>query len=212
MPSVTRQTRREPAQRQAVERRIAQAVARLLGEGHGYTSLGVQRIAEEAGIARSTFYMHFPDKAALLVRIAESATEDLFAAAGDWVEHGFSDLLALRSTLTRLVAQQRQHATLLAAVAELAAYDEEVAAFWRGRVGEFAQRLRLRIEEGQAAGTIACELDAETTAAWMAWGTERLLAQHTAARSPSEDERLVAGLAQAIWSTLARSDTVDSVA
>jgi AcrR family transcriptional regulator len=205
MPSVTRRAARSPEHREAVVDQVAEAVERLLADGHGYTTLGVQRIAEEAGIARSTFYLYFPDKTALLMRIAESATEDLFAAASSWVADGFADRDALEQTLLGVIAQQREHAALLAALMEVAGYDGQVAEFWRERVGAFVELLGGRIADGQRAGTIAPGLDPGTTAAWIAWGTERLVAQHVAARPQHEDEQLAAGLATAVWSTLGRA-------
>jgi AcrR family transcriptional regulator len=205
MPSVTRPGRRKAAHRATVTARVTEAVERLLLEGHGYTSIGVQRIAKEAGIARSTFYLYFPDKSALLIAIAESATADLFAAAGPWAQFGFTDLEMLERTVEGIITQQRRHAALLAAVAEIAAYDEAVATFWRSRVGSFIDLLRERIEEGQGAGTIAAALDSATTAAWITWGTERLIAQHVAERPARQDASLARDLSRAIWSTLGRT-------
>jgi AcrR family transcriptional regulator len=206
MPSVTRRAARSPEHREAVVREVAAAVERLLESGHGYTALGVRRIAEEAGIARSTFYLYFPDKTALLMRVAESATEDLFAVAGAWLTEAFADRAALQRTLLGVIGQQREHAPLLAALMEVAGYDEQVAEYWRGRVGSFIEQLRERIESGQRAGTIEAILDPRVTAAWIAWGTERLVAQHVAAHPRAEDARLAAGLARAIWTTLGRGE------
>jgi len=204
MPSVTRRAARSPEHREAVVDELSQAVRRLLQEGHGYTALGVQRIADEAGIARSTFYLYFPDKTALLMRTTESATESLFAAAEAGLQDGFAEIGALQSTLMDVIAQQREHAVLLAALSEVSGYDQEVAAFWRARVGGFVDLLARRIADGQDAGTINAALDPATTAAWTAWGVERLLAQHVAEQPDSEDPALASGLARAIWSTLGR--------
>lgn len=205
MPSVTRRAARSPDHRDGVLRQVGQAVERLLGEGNGFTTLGVQRIADEAGIARSTFYLYFPDKTALLMQITESATEELFAAAGAWVEGGFTDRNHLERTLRDVVHQQRVHHALLTALAEVAGYDEQVAAFWRGRIGAFIAHLEQRLQDGQQAGTISAALDPAVTAEWITWGVERTVAQHVAARPPEEDTRLAAGLAAAIWTTLGRA-------
>ena len=205
MPSVTRRASRSPEHRSAVIAQVTTAVERLLADGHGFTTLGVQRIADEAGIARSTFYLYFPDKSALLVQVTESATAELFASAQDWLADGFADLAALEHTLLEVIGQLRAHAEVYAALVEVAGYDEEVAAFWRARVAGFSDVLRARIEEGQRAGTIAAALDPAITAEWIAWGTERLIAQHTAIHPASEDARLARGLATATWATLGRT-------
>ena len=205
MPSVTRRASRSPEHRSAVIAQVTTAVERLLADGHGFTTLGVQRIADEAGIARSTFYLYFPDKSALLVQVTESATAELFASAQDWLSDGFADLAALEHTLLEVIGQLRAHAEVYAALVEVAGYDEEVAAFWRARVAGFSDVLRARIEEGQRAGTIAAALDPPITAEWIAWGTERLIAQHTPIHPASEDARLARGLATATWATLGRT-------
>ncbi|MBI5105428.1 MAG: TetR/AcrR family transcriptional regulator [Solirubrobacterales bacterium] len=205
MPSVTRRASRDADHREAVARQVTDAVERLLAEGSTYTSLGVQRIAAEAGIARSTFYLYFPDKVALLLRTTEIATEELFAAAEAWAREGFEDLAALERTVAELVAQQRAHAPLLAALTEVAGYEPEVAAFWRARVGRFVEVLRRRLAAGQKAGTVDRALDPTVTAAWMAWGAERLIAQHVAGDGGRGDARLARGLATAIWATLGRT-------
>lgn len=204
MASITRSASRDPDHRAAVARGLAEAVERLLAQGGGYTTLGVQRIAAEAGVARSTFYMYFPDKSALLTHVAESATEELFAVARRWLEHGFAELPVLESAIAEIVAQQRAHAPLLGALMEVAGYDDAVSGFWRERVGGFIELLRERIEEGQRAGTIARALAPATTAAWITWGTERLITQHVAEHRESGDEALARGLAVAIWSMLGR--------
>ena len=69
--------------------------------------------------------------------------------------------------------------------------------------GFVVDALGARIEQGQRERAIDRELDARTTAAWITWGTERLVAQHVAERSSEEDARLAAGLARAVQSTLA---------
>lgn len=204
MPSVTRRSTRSTERREAVIAEVAAAVARLLAEGHGYTGLGVGRIADEAGIARSTFYLYFPDKVALIMRVTEAATDDLFAAASAWVADGFDDRAQLEQTLAGVLAQRRAHALLIDALAEVAAYEEDVAAFWRARIGGFVEVLERRIAQDQRAGTVDAVLDPAATAAWIAWGVERLIGQHVAADDGAGDEQLVRGVATAIWAMLGR--------
>ncbi|WP_372792169.1 TetR/AcrR family transcriptional regulator, partial [Paraconexibacter sp.] len=53
------------SRRAAVEQQVLGAVERLLTDGESFTALPVGRIADEAGMARTTFYGHFPDKSTL---------------------------------------------------------------------------------------------------------------------------------------------------
>jgi AcrR family transcriptional regulator len=204
VPSVTRRPARDTDHREAVARQVAGAVERLLAEGNTYTSLGVQRIAAEAGIARSTFYLHFPDKVALLRRVTEVATQELFHAAEAWTRDGFEDRAALERTIAALIEQQRAHGPLLTAITEVAGYDADVAAFWRERVGRIVELLRRRLAGGQRAGTVSAALDPGVTAAWIAWGAERLIGQHVAVDDGRGDARVARGFAAAIWTTLGR--------
>ncbi len=186
-----------------VEQVVFATVERLLAEGETFTGLGVQRIAEEAGIARSTFYVHFEDKNALLMRLAESATSGVFTEAERWVrEEDPEGLTSLERQTRTMLAQHRRHAPALKALAEVAAYDREVAEFWRAKVDHFAGVLRERLERGQARGEVPAELDPEVTSQFVAWGTERIVAVHIAVDDGSGDDRLADGIARALWTTL----------
>jgi len=178
---------------------VFDAVERLLADGETFTSLGVQRIADEAQIARSTFYVHFPDKAALLMRLTESATRD----PEEWVDGaGAGGLEALTRTTARMLAHYRSHADALAALAEVAAYDAEVAAFWRARVDRFAEVLRERLEADRLAGRLPADLDCGVTARLIAWGAERVVSEHIASDDGSGDERLAESLARVMWAAM----------
>ena len=203
MPSVTRRTGSGRLRREAVEQRVFEAVERLLAEGEGFTSLGVQRIADEAQIARSTFYVHFPDKSALLMRLTESATHDMFPRREEWV--GGADaggVETLTHTTERMLGQYRGHAATLAALAEVAAYDAEVAEFWRERVDRFADILRERLERDRRAGRLPRDLDCDVTARLIAWGAERIVSEHIASDGGEGDGRLAVSLARAMWAAM----------
>lgn len=197
-------TNRTPAgrtRRGAAEGEIFAAVERLLAQGESYTALGMQRIADEAGVARSTMYAHFADKADLLMRLTEDGTSQLFEIAEEWVLTGREDdgLAALEATQAAVIAQQRAHAPLFSALAEVAGYDESVAEFWRGRVDRFARKLQAAIEEDQQRGLAPADLDAPVAARFVSWATERTVFAHIADPAGVSDERLARGMARAIW-------------
>jgi AcrR family transcriptional regulator len=203
MPSVTRRTSSGRLRREAVEQRVFDAVERLLADGESFTSLGVQRIADEAQIARSTFYVHFPDKSTLLMRLTESATRDMFPRPEEWVGGAdASGLDALTRTTERMLSHYRSHADALAALAEVAAYDTDVAEFWRVRVDRFAEVLRARLESDRRAGRLPADLDCDVTARLIAWGTERIVSDHMANDDGRGDERLAVSLARAMWAAM----------
>lgn len=207
MPSVTRSpAAARRAGRAAVEAQVLAAVERLLAAGESFTTLGIARIAAEAGMARTTFYGHFADKPTLLVRLAAAATSDLFATATAWTEDPDRDLAGLEQTVARLLAEYRRHAPLLQALAEVAAYEPEVEAFWRRTVDAFAGVIERYLERDRAAGRAPAALDPASTAVFLAWGTERTLAMHVRAQpDPATDAALARGIAAATWAAMGRT-------
>lgn len=179
--------------RGAAEERIFAAVERLLEAGEAYTSLSTGRIAEEAGVARSTLYVHFADKADLLVRLTEAATTELFDVAERWVAGG-GGLPELEATMREVVRQQRSHKALFVALNEAAAYEPRVAAFWQSRIQRFAEQVEPRVPAG---------LDARVTSRFLAWGAERAVFEHIGSDASGRgDARLAKGIARATWAVL----------
>lgn len=205
VPSVTRQSRTARDERRAaVERQVLEAVERLLNDGESFTALPIGRIAEEAGMARTTFYGHFRDKPTLLMRVTATTTRELFGPSRAWVRDDESTLEQLQEMLLGVIRGYREHGPLLRALGEVAAYEPEVAAFWRETMEVFESLLRERLERDQQAGRISRDLDAATTATFIAWGLERTFAMHLETRPEAEDERFTAGVAAAMWAAMGR--------
>ncbi|TMD95715.1 MAG: TetR/AcrR family transcriptional regulator [Chloroflexi bacterium] len=187
-----------------VEDRVAGATERLLGEGTPFTRLGVSEIANAAGIARSTFYVHFADKSDLLLRLAARAMDDLRDALDRWwARRRSGDDRALTECMLRVIDAYRAHATVLAAVGEVAGYDPAVATVWRARVDRYARRLRLELEEDRRRGVIGAGLDVEVAPFVVTWSIERTVAEHVRSSSPTEDRALARALSHFCRSTYA---------
>ncbi len=222
MPTVTKPRASGRQRRETIEAEVLRAVEKLMAEGHSYTELPVQRIAEEAGIARSTFYVHYPDKAQLLIRMGDIASADLFMAAEGWWTG--DHLMQMRSsrtgreaedsansvdgpegvvtTMERMIAGFREHDRVLLALVELAGYEPEVARYWRERVGAFIAVVRTRLDELVRAGEVSPVIDTGSTAAVLTWMVERSITQHVLeSRDPAGDAELAATLGRAIWLT-----------
>lgn len=203
MKSVTRKTSTGRTRRDAVRADVLETVERLLREGESYTALGIARISEEAGVSRSAFYLNFPDKAALLVDLTEQATDELFASSAGWIsEDPQLEIESLVENMLVSIRIFRTHKAVLAAFAEVAAYDQDVAGFWATRMDELVAALASRITAGQAAGTIRAELDPRVTASFVVWGAERAVSHHVATNPPSRDRSFAEGVAKSIWAML----------
>ncbi|MBM7492124.1 AcrR family transcriptional regulator [Micromonospora luteifusca] len=202
MPSITRRRPSNPDGRAAVEARVLAATERLLQEGVRFTDLGVQRIAAEAGVARSTFYTHFRDKSELLMRLAGTMRESSFDRTGDWDPAGPGDpLAALTEVFSDVIRIYRTYAPVLAAISEVAAYDEVVREYWAAGLEQFVARTVEKMLVEQQAGRTPASLDAETASRLIVYGGDRFLADHVSTTSPDPDADATAAreLASTWW-------------
>ncbi|MGI5525115.1 TetR/AcrR family transcriptional regulator [Micromonospora sp. CA-259024] len=202
MPSITRRRPRNPDGRAAVEARVLAATERLLQEGIRFTDLGVQRIAAEAGVARSTFYTHFRDKSELLMRLAGTMRESSFDRTGDWDPGAPGDpLTSLTEVFADVIRIYRTYAPVLAAITEVAAYDEVVREYWAAGLEQFVARTvdLLRVE--QRAGRTPANLDVTTASRLIVLGGDRFLADHvsTTSADPDTDAAAARELAAMWW-------------
>jgi AcrR family transcriptional regulator len=201
--SVTRKTSSGRTRRDAVRADVLEAVERLLRDGERYTSLGIGRISDAAGVSRSAFYLNFPDKAALLVELTAQATEELFRSSEHWIRSDTQqDVESLRDNVLHSVSIFREHAAVLAAYTEVAAYDPEVAAFWASRIEGLVRAFARRISAGQKAGRIRADQVPAVTAEFVVWGSERTISQHVASQPPHRDRAFAEGLARAMWAMI----------
>ncbi|GAA1403321.1 TetR/AcrR family transcriptional regulator [Catellatospora coxensis] len=197
MPSITRRRSDAADRRGGVETQILDTVARLLAEGAGYTELGVQRIAAESGVARSTFYLYFADKTQLLLRLAATTNQTSFGITAAWrPEHGLD---ALTSTFAEVVATYRANAALLTAVQETSAYDPAVREFWNVRLEAFRDNARQLIAAEQHAGRTPADIDPAAATHLMIDGGDRFLLRHVTTDDGSGDTAAARELAATWW-------------
>ena len=200
MPSITRPRPQGPDRRAVAVAQVLAATERLLVEGVPFTELGVQRIAGEAGIARSTFYLHFRDKTELLVRLAGSLKDELFGLGEDWRPTGpGGGPDGLTALYERMIRYYRDHGAVLAAITETAGYDPEVREYWTEEIGRFAERAVARLTEEQKAGRLAPDVDPALAGWTLAVGGAAIISRHVAAGDPARDTLIARELAVSQW-------------
>jgi TetR/AcrR family transcriptional regulator, ethionamide resistance regulator len=185
--------------RAATQQDLLDATVRLLQRGMSLSALSIDKIVAEAGVARSTFYLHFKDKRQLIENLAEEQMA--------WIERigqgAFRDpeltLSTVQEAVDEIVARWVANHAVLSAIIELAEYDAATRQTWVGIISHVA---------GVASGVFRAHWD-KTGAApaypdrvaealtWMIERTCHQLADDVAAR-----DEISNSLAEIIWRTV----------
>ncbi|WP_026342739.1 TetR/AcrR family transcriptional regulator [Nocardia sp. BMG111209] len=186
--------------RSEFEARVLRALEELMADGTPYTELAVQRIATASHMARSTFYRYFPDKSQLLIRMADLATADLFAAAENWwrADHAEARYTVVVA-MTQMIGGFRRHSALLNALTEVSAYDRDVGRYWHERVRRFRTVVCERLAAEQRSGNIDGRFDVTGTAIVLTSMVERTISVACSGQSLVDDQVLAESLGRAIW-------------
>jgi len=169
----------------------------LLAEGTRYTEISVQRIIDEAGIARSTFYVHFRDKTDLLERLGGAIREHLYGIVSQWEpfdQAAGADGLA--EAFEQVIAFHRQHADIITAMTETAALDPGFSAFY---LEEFELKVTRQLVGERAAGRTDAGLEPVAAARVIVWGGHWAITHHISVDDGSGDARLARELARIWW-------------
>ena len=125
--SITRASRAQRVDKQLqVERALLRATEQLLDSGLSFTELSVEQLSRQAGIARSTFYIYFADKGALVQRLAARVTEELMAACNGWWR--IADTARpedLADAMLDVLDVYDRHRSVMRALVETSSYDAD---------------------------------------------------------------------------------------
>ncbi len=178
------------------------AITKLVTDGERFTELSVERLVAEAGMARSTFYVYFEDKGALLRAIGASTLHSFYEGARPWFENrGEVTYEDVKGAIKGILEAFQENEVVMAAVAETAVYDADVGEMYRESVEDFVASLRKLIQRGQKDGTVR-DVSAADTAAALSWMIERTTLQLAPGATPKRIDAIATGLADVIWGTL----------
>jgi AcrR family transcriptional regulator len=177
------------------------AATRLLTGGSTVAGLSVDRIVDEAGMSRATFYLHFKDKTELVAALAEDQVA--------WRETIGAKALAdrsvtrdtVRAMLAEIVDRWIENRAVLAAIIEVAEYDPAMSDTWRTAMLEVADvaAAQFRIRWQGAAD----HPDPDTLAEVFTWMFERSC--HQILRDPTRRDAVTDTLTEIIWRVLSTS-------
>lgn len=199
MASITRTSTQTVRRRTDTERRILEAAERLLTDGASFTELGVQRIVAEAGVARSSFYAHFEDKTDLLLALTPRISATALEAHATWDPASDDAFASMLDGFVAIVSHYREHAEILAAVLQVAGYDDRVAAQWDAEVAVFRRRTERWLDAERTAGRTAPDLDSPSAARIVVDGGLRAISDQVIRGAAADDELFARELAATWW-------------
>jgi AcrR family transcriptional regulator len=144
--------RRAPSRGDQKEQAILDTAWRLLAD-KPLSEIGIEDLAQGAGISRPTFYFYFASREAVIRALGDSVLANLQRA---WVEPGpgadTTPLAYLRARLRAAMAVWVEHGAVLRAMVPLYEADPELRAFWDGVTDDFVAGFAEGIETERAAG------------------------------------------------------------
>ena len=205
MASITRRSRATTdTSPPAAMDRLVEAFERLLARGESFTTISVEELAREAGMARATFYLHCRNKGQLVSHAMRAVQLQLKAAARARLKKSGSYGRAEFQAFTREVVEILfRHRHAIWAMNEVSAYDPQVQAvfaeFMDQRTREIQRTLDQLARQGAAHPAAHAGL-----AQMLAWTIERSFCKMLKEQStPKEREALADMLTHTIWSALA---------
>jgi AcrR family transcriptional regulator len=174
----------------------------LVDAGSTFTELSVERLVAEAGMSRSTFYVYFEDKGALLLALESASMRSFYDGARTWIDHGPGVTREhVRAGMREVLARFAEAATIMRAVAETAVYDAAVRDQYDAAVQDYIRRVRRLIVEGRKTGEVR-DVHPQATATALGWMLERTSQRCVPGASSKQLDELAEGLADVVWSTL----------
>ena len=200
-PRVGRQGRAYP--QEELHALLREALATLMGDGTAFRDLSVERLVSTAGVARSTFYLAFADKAAMLNALGAESLRRLYGGGPRrWIRRGAD------ATRAEIVAGMRQlleifleDEIVMRAVAEASVYDASVRDAYIGGVEDYARALARMIRAGRRDGRMR-DVDPVATAEALAWMTERTVSRIAPRSSPAELDAIAEAMGDVVHRTL----------
>src|SRR5271154_6248548 len=159
MPPRAGQTRAD--RRDGIRRELLSIVEQRLLDGENFADIAVERLAADAGMSRTRFYLYFEDKNDLLRAWFADVSKEFATAASSWFDaHDEITPEALRDAISDVVETYRRHTSLMGALENAAANDARTRVVVAMGVDQFATQLQRHIQHAQESGLTDPVLDA----------------------------------------------------
>jgi len=195
--------RRNPTAAAEFQRRLADAIERLIDDDTSYGELSVDQLANEAGVARSTFYKYFGDKSGLLSSLAVAVRDDFLQAADAWLTMTAGGARAEYEQSFRIIFEAyRTHRVVMRCIVEQSTQDAVIGAHFQQMMAAFVAAVEEHIRKGQQAGVIVESRSASHLAVWLTWMLEYGQMKLIAAADERAVKKYTGAVTDIVWKTL----------
>lgn len=181
---------------------LVKAMEKLLAGGESFRSISVEALAREAGISRSSFYLHFKNKNALVAYSLQGVSEAITLAAVDWFEHPETvSREGLDVAVRGIIHAYEQHRTIMQAAIETAATDPAIGAAYRDTLRRLMQMNRNTLRRAASGHSMHSNVTQEVSDVLLLM-MERCSYQLRLIDDPAQRERIIQALGHVVWNSL----------
>jgi TetR/AcrR family transcriptional regulator, ethionamide resistance regulator len=186
--------------REASAQEILAATKRLLAGGEPMAQVSVSRILTEARVSRATFYACFPDKCAVIGRLAQESLAWREEVSGEALADPHLTRATLNELMRAIIRHWRANRPVLSAIIELAEHDPGMRQAWIVAVGQIAEQTAQHLRDRWVGSPNTPEGDPAWIAAAMTWMFERCC--HQLVVDDASAASVAMALAEILWRTL----------
>lgn len=190
--------KRAAARKRQIAHQFCAAAEARLARGETLAALPVEQLVAEAGVPRSTFYVYFPDKAAVLREVLDGFvdfTVDAITQVSNPTTVTRDDVDAIMAVGVKHYAE---HAGTYRLLADAAATDPTLAVTYREAVGRVQGALGTSM--ARWAGRKRANRQDRAVASALVWMIERTLYQELGRQPAGRADRLADALSDILWS------------
>jgi AcrR family transcriptional regulator len=132
--------------------RLVEAFERLLARGESFTTISVEELAREAGMARATFYLHCRNKGQLVSHAMQVQLQLKTAAWARLKKSGSYGRAEFRAFMREVVEILFRHRHAIWAMNEVSAYDPQVQAVFAEFMDQRTREIQRTLDQLAAKG------------------------------------------------------------
>lgn len=181
---------------------LVKAMEKLLAGGESFRSISVEALAREAGISRSSFYLHFKNKNELVAYSLDQVSHAITLAAGEWFERPETvSRDGLDIAVRGIIEAYDRHRTIMQAAIETAASDPAIGTAYRETLRRLMQMNRDMLRRAASGHTMHSQVTQEVSDVLLLM-MERCSYQLRLIDDPAQRERIIQALSHVVWNSL----------